>query len=226
MSVLLEVKALSKRFSRKDSTGQAFNAVSGVDFLLEEGGFLTVTGHSGSGKTTMLTMLAGLITPSSGEVLFRGTNIFSLSDRRLSHLRSKEISFIPQGAELLGNISIYDNVRSPQLFSGGDAEDSGRVDYLLYFMGIGALAEEYPANLSGGEKRRVAIARALFNRPALILADEPTSDLDPENTVMILDLLKKINAEGTGIVMVTHDENAAACGTMRTCMAGGMLEPC
>lgn len=223
---LLETIDLSKEFQRRTVQGYAsFAAVSGVNLSVDDGDFVTITGKSGSGKTTLLTLLAGLASPSFGTVFFNGKSMRDLPDRKLSSLRNKEISFIPQGMGLLGNLTIFDNVRAPQLFAGKGGADSDRADFLLDAVGLHELALEYPQNLSGGEIRRTAIARALFNEPAVLIADEPTSDLDPENTQMVMELLRSVNQQGTTVVVVTHERGVVLYGNTRFSMDKGTLEP-
>lgn len=224
--MLLETNNLSKEFSRRPTQGRdAFYAVREVNLCVDTGDFVTISGKSGSGKTTLLTLLAGLAAPTSGQVFFQGSDLHALSDKNLSALRNREIGFVPQGTGLLGSLDIYDNVRAAQLFSRDTGQDSDRADFLLDAMGIYELAREYPASLSGGEMRRASIARALFNDPALLVADEPTGDLDPANTRAVMELLQKINAQGTTIILVTHEEDVAALGTRRFTMGAGRLEP-
>ena len=222
----LEAIDLGKAFQRRTAQGQApFTAVSAVNLAVAEGDFVTITGASGSGKTTLLTLLAGLASPTSGMVRFNGRDVHSLSDKELSALRNREISFIPQGMGLLGNLTVFDNVRSPQLFAGESGADSARADFLLEAVGLGTLAREFPQNLSGGEMRRVSIARALFNEPSVLIADEPTSDLDPENTRILMELLSRINAQGTTVIVVTHEQDVARYGRTRFSMQNGTLSP-
>lgn len=222
---LIEAIGLSKTFQRRTVRGNAsLTAVAALDMPVAEGDFVTVTGKSGSGKTTLLTLLAGLASPTGGSVLFKGQDIHKLPDKKLSLLRNREISFIPQGMGLLGNLTVFDNVRSPQLFAGKNGSGSDRADFLLQALGMHDLAPEYPKNLSGGEIRRVAIARALFNEPAVLIADEPTSDLDPENTRTVMELLNKINKQGTTLIVVTHEQEVSRYGTVRFSMENGVLE--
>jgi putative ABC transport system ATP-binding protein len=169
-------------------------------------------------------MLAGLLTPSEGFVLFDGKDIHALPDREQSALRNREIGFIPQGARLFGNCTVFDNVRMPQVFAKGGGGDSGRAAFLLEAVGLGKLGDAYPASLSGGEIRRIAVARALFANPRLVLADEPTSDLDPENALGVMQLLGSINRSGTAVLVATHEEETAAFGTRRLAMREGRLE--
>ena len=221
---LLETRNLCKNFQRKTANGTAGVAVvHNVNLTVLEGGFITITGKSGSGKTTLLTMLAGLASPSNGAVLFKGVSLAEQSDRELSRIRNREIGFIPQGIGLLGNLSVLDNVRAPQMFTGNDGTDSDRAYFLLESVGLLELAHEHPKNLSGGEMRRTSIARALFNQPSILIADEPTSDLDPENTRMIMQLLADIHRQGTAIIVVTHEQRVAACGKTRFFMENGIL---
>jgi len=222
--MLLEAVDLCKLFQRRTSQGSAsFAAVSGVNLAVEEGDFVTITGKSGSGKTTLLTLLSGLASPSSGAVRFKGEMLHALPDKYLSALRNTDIGFVPQGTGLLGNLTVYDNVRAPQIFAGRGGVDSSRADYLLNTVGLHDLAQEYPASLSGGEMRRASIARALFNDPALIIADEPTGDLDPENTRAVMALLQSINEQGTTVIVVTHEAAVAASGSVRYVMSEGHL---
>ncbi|MDR1124872.1 MAG: ABC transporter ATP-binding protein [Deltaproteobacteria bacterium] len=221
---LLEAISLGKEFKRRGQRSLApLAAVDDVNLAVKPGDFITITGKSGSGKTTLLTLLAGLASPTSGRVLFRGRNLRELPDRELSRLRNREISFIPQGMGLLGNLTVRDNVRAPQLFAGKDGADSSRADFLLEAVGLSELAQEYPPSLSGGEMRRVAIARALFNQPALLIADEPTSDLDPANTRLVMELLRKANQQDTTVLMVTHEQEIALYGSVRLTMESGKL---
>lgn len=222
--MLLQTFNVSKTFQRRSSQGQSsFDAVSDVCLTLDQGDFVTITGKSGSGKTTLLTLLAGLATPSSGSVRFQGRDMHTLSDKELSALRNHDIGFVPQGSGLLGNLSIYDNIRAPQLFSGNNPVDSSRADYLLEKVGLHALGCEYPASLSGGEMRRASIARALFNEPALLIADEPTGDLDSENTQAVMALLHAVNEQGTAVIVVTHEAEVAVAGSARYVMQEGKL---
>ena len=221
---LLETRSLCKKFQRKTANGTTgVTAVHDVSLTVHEGDFITITGKSGSGKTTLLTLLAGLSSPSSGAVLFKGVPFAEQSDQKLSRIRNREIGFIPQGIGLLGNLSVLDNVRAPQMFAGENRADSDRAHFLLETVGLGELAFEHPNNLSGGEMRRASIARALFNQPSILIADEPTSDLDPENTAMILQLLADIHRQGTAIIVVTHEQGVADCGRARFFMENGIL---
>jgi putative ABC transport system ATP-binding protein len=203
--MLLQTRNLCKKFVRG---GEEIHPVADLNLELDEVGFMLITGKSGSGKTTLLAMLAGLLAPTAGKIFFDGTDIHSLSERELALLRNRELGFVPQDAGLLGNFTVFDNVRMPQVFSGSDVTSSDRAAFLLELVGLARLGRAYPAELSGGELRRVSIARALFNNPRLLLADEPTSSLDLENSRHIIRLLADINALGTALIIVTHDKDA------------------
>ena len=219
--MILECHFLRKDFQR-GSIG--FTAVEDVDFSVAAGECITITGKSGSGKTTLVTMLAGLLTPTGGCVRYEGQDIYSLSDRALSLLRGRNIGFVPQGTSLLSSFTVVDNIRMSQAFCrDGSASAAERAEFLLDAMGMSALSQAMPSSLSGGELRRVAIARALFHAPDVLLADEPTSDLDPENTQIVMAMLQNINTQGTALIVVTHEESVAAHGRKRFAMESGRL---
>ncbi len=198
----LEVKGLSKEYKRDN---RSFSAVKNVSLEVFNCDFISIVGHSGSGKSTLLNLIAGLLLPTSGEILIDGDNAASWSDKKASLLRNTLIGYVPQGQSLLSNLTVFDNVRLPFYLSKqkGNPDDAARE--LLYSLGIEALADCYPSSLSGGEMRRAAIARALVNKPSLLLADEPTSDLDADNTDEIISLFRRISKEETTVIMVTHD---------------------
>ena len=198
----LEVKNLNKDYKRGSRT---FSAVKDVNLEVNGGDFISIVGHSGSGKSTLLNLIAGLLLPTSGEILIDGGSAVISSDEKASKLRNTVIGHIPQGQSLLSNLSVFDNVRLPFYLSEREGDPSDQTRELLSKLGIEPLADSYPSSLSGGEARRVAIARALINKPAILLADEPTSDLDSENTDEIISLFRQIAKEGTAVIMVTHD---------------------
>ncbi|MDR2745519.1 MAG: ABC transporter ATP-binding protein [Desulfovibrio sp.] len=220
--MLLHARDLRKDFVRGDAS---FAAVLGASLDMAEGDFITVSGKSGSGKTTLVTMLAGLLRPTAGRLAFDGRDVGSLSDKQLAALRNREIGFVPQGASLLGSYTAFDNVRMPQVFAGKEKTGSDRAAFLLEAVGVGHLADAFPSSLSGGEARRVAIARALFNSPRLLVADEPTGDLDPENSRAIMDFFANVNAQGTAVLIVTHEGEAAKRGALNFAMRAGDLVP-
>ncbi|MDR2370349.1 MAG: ABC transporter ATP-binding protein [Treponema sp.] len=219
---LLELRELSKEYRRG---GRVFNAVNRVNLSVEPGDFISITGRSGSGKTTLLNMGAGLLNPTGGTVLFEGKDVYTLRDKDISFLRTEKIGYVPQGQSLLSNFTDFDNVRIPwALFKrGGDVE--GRAFTLLEKVGISHLAASYPKELSGGEMRRAAIARALVNKPRLLIADEPTGDLDTETTAEIMKLFKAVAQEGTAVLIVTHELDTLDYGNKTYSMDAGNLAP-
>lgn len=186
------------------------HALREFNLEVKEGEFVTITGPSGSGKTTFLN-IAGLLEPfSSGEYQLDGVGIAGLSDNKLAKVRNEKIGFIFQGFNLIPDLNIYENVELPLRYRGlGSAERRQRVEEALDMVGLGARAKHLPAQLSGGQQQRVAIARAMAGKPAFLLADEPTGNLDTHMARQVMDMLEKINEQGTTIIMVTHDPDLA-----------------
>jgi putative ABC transport system ATP-binding protein len=181
-------------------------AVADVTLTIAAGEHMAIRGPSGCGKSTLLHMLGCVDTPSSGTLLFNGHNVSSLSDRERSLLRLRQIGFVFQRFFLLPMLTAWENIELPQAEAGlSKTERRSRTAELLDYVGLSARAEHTPSELSGGEMQRVAIARALANRPRLLLADEPTGELDRSTGDQIAALLDRVNADGTAIVIVTHD---------------------
>ena len=187
------------------------HALRDFNLIVNEGEFVAVTGPSGSGKTTFLN-IAGLLEEfSGGEYHIDGVDVRGLSDDARSRLRNEKIGFIYQGFNLIPDLSLFDNVDVPLRYRGFDAaERKRRIEQALTRVGLGSRMKHYPAELSGGQQQRVAIARALAGEPRLLLADEPTGNLDSLMARGVMELLEEINAHGTTIVMVTHDPELAA----------------
>jgi putative ABC transport system ATP-binding protein len=187
------------------------HALRGFDIHVREGEFVAVTGPSGSGKTTFLN-IAGLLEDfTQGTYLLDGVEVRGMSDDARSRLRNEKIGFIFQGFNLIPDLNLFDNVDVPLRYRGFPAaERKRRIEEALGKVGLASRAKHYPAELSGGQQQRVAIARALAGSPRLLLADEPTGNLDTQMARGVLELLEQINAEGTTIVMVTHDPELAA----------------
>jgi ABC-type lipoprotein export system ATPase subunit len=219
---LIEVSELSKVY-RKDIEpvetvrpdgsfytrhAECVRAVDGVTFSVSKGEFILVVGRSGSGKTTLLNMLGGLAAPTGGVVLLNGENLWAMSDAALSRVRGEYMGFIFQFSGLMPTLNVLENVMLPSLFvkAKGAAERAHR---LLSDVGLDSKIQSYPSELSGGELKRAAIARALVNDPILILADEPTGDLDVESEREIMEFFKGINLQGKTILMVTHNPELA-----------------
>lgn len=207
--IRLEARGACKRFFRKGrSSAQYFDAVAPFDLQLLAGELVVLKGRSGSGKSTLLNMAAGLLEPSEGAVLLGGQDLYSLDDAALSRLRNEKIGVVPQGQTALHNLSVVQNVTLPYLMYRADDGVEARAMDLLDAFGIRALADCYPAELSGGEMRRMAVARALVCEPEIVLADEPTGDLDDENTEAVLKMLRGIADEGAAVLLVTHEQSA------------------
>jgi putative ABC transport system ATP-binding protein len=190
---------------------QTVHALRGVDIDVAPGDYVAIVGPSGCGKSTLLQLLGGIDTPSAGSVELLGTRLDTLDDRRLTRLRLTQLGFVFQRFHLLPVLSAAENVELPMAEAGvAPAERRRRALELLEYVGLGARARHRATQLSGGEMQRVAIARALANRPAVILADEPTGELDAATGREILNLFRRLNGEGTTLVVVTHDDRLAA----------------
>jgi len=218
--MLLDINSVTKRYKRG---GVSFNAVDSVSLKLQAGEFVCITGASGSGKSTLLAIAAGLLRADAGSVTFNGVNCYKLSDSRLSALRNNNIGYIPQGHCLLDNLSVADNVCLPFTLKKRSGDPYKSAMQLLDRVGITALSSSYPAELSGGEQRRAAIARGLINNPELLIADEPTGDLDPDNADNILALFSEIARSGTAVLIVTHERAEPAGCTRHLKMNAGKL---
>lgn len=219
--MLLEVSNLSKEYTRSN---QPFYAVRDVGLKMKAGDFTIIIGRSGSGKSTLLNLIGGLIFPTVGKISIDGCNIMSLKDRELSSFRNSNIGYIPQGHSILSNLSVFDNVRLPYYLQKRQGDVNKRALSLLEQVGIAHLANAYPQHLSGGELRRVTIARALMNKPKLLLADEPTNDLDAQTTAEVMRLFSEIANEGTAVLLVTHDLNTIHYGKHVYQMNSGKLK--
>jgi putative ABC transport system ATP-binding protein len=180
-------------------------AVENLTFSVSEGEFILVVGRSGSGKSTLLSMLGGLTVPTGGTVKLNDKDLCSMSDEALSRLRGEYIGFVFQFSGLLPTLNVLENVMLPSLFVKAKINVEERAHKLLLDVGLDSKIQSYPCELSGGELKRVAIARALINDPLLILADEPTGDLDIDTEKEIMELFKGINLQGKTILMVTHN---------------------
>ncbi len=186
-------------------------AVDDVNFSLSEGQFVSVMGPSGCGKSTLLHILGLIDSPSAGRYRFLGEDVSAYPERKRARIRKANIGFVFQSFNLIDELTVYENVELPLVYAGVAAhERRGRVDAVLEKMDIGHRRAHFPAQLSGGQQQRVAVARALVNKPNLILADEPTGNLDSEHGEDVMKMLLKLNEEGTSILMVTHSATNAA----------------
>ncbi len=220
--MILKVENLIKEYTRGS---RKFNAVNGVNLEIKKGDFINIIGKSGSGKSTLINMLSGMITPSSGNIIFNGVNIVEKTDDDISKIRNDQIGFIPQLSATLPYLTVIENVSLPFFTYKREGDVEGKAMLILEKLGIKDLAYSYPRELSGGELRRVLIARAMINDPYIIIADEPTSDLDVESTKEVMDMLKQINDEGTTLVIVSHELDTLHYGkTVYTMSEGSLLE--
>lgn len=193
---------LTKEYTRAK---QGFEAVHQANIYLNDKELVSIIGHSGCGKSTLLNMITGMIAPTSGEILLDDTNITKYSRDQWSALRIGKIGYMPQGQSLLGNFTILDNICMPVCLAGNKENTAQKGLELLEKVGLKGAENEYPSNLSGGEIRRVAIVRSLINNPEILIADEPTSSLDPESAKIIMELFKAISLEGVAVLVSTHD---------------------
>ncbi len=219
----VELHDISRRFILDHET---FNAVEGVSLSIEKGDYISIVGHSGSGKTTLLSMMGGILVPTSGSMVFEGTDIFTLDEDELSAYRANKVGYMFQFSSLMPVLTAKENLLLPTLFSSNNGDPSlekKALDY-LDMVGLAEKAKALPSQLSGGQQRRVAIARALMNDPELILADEPTGDLDEETEAEVMALLHKINSErGISFVLVTHSLELAKKAGRQLSMSHGKL---
>ena len=218
---MLEIKNISKSYNRQ---GKDFFAVKDVNLNISDGDFIHIIGRSGSGKSTFLNIVAGLLSADKGSLSLDGTNYMELSDEEKSEFRNKNIGFIPQSPALLSYLNVLENIRLPYDMYEKEGDSEGKARYFLNELGLEHLAKSYPKELSGGELRRITIARALMTEPKILIADEPTSDLDIEATKEVMDLLKKINEKGTTVLVVTHELDTLKYGKKVYTMSEGILE--
>lgn len=203
---ILETKALTKIYNSGET---AVHALDGVDFSVNKGEFVAIVGMSGSGKSTLLHMLGGLDHPTSGSVIVDGKDIFTLKEEALTIFRRRKIGFVFQNYNLVPVLNVYENIVLP-IQLDGNAPDNAYVKQIIETLGIESKLQNLPNNLSGGQQQRVAIARALASKPAIILADEPTGNLDSKTSQDVLGLLKVTSQKfSQTIVMITHNEEIA-----------------
>lgn len=221
---ILVARNVCKRYFRAGrESAREFSAVDGVSLALAGGELVELMGRSGSGKSTLLNMMAGLLVPSDGTVELEGRDLYSLDDAGLSRLRNEAIGVVPQGQTALHNLTVIENVKLPYLMYRPDDGMEERALELLEKVGIADLADCYPSELSGGEMRRMAIARALACSPKVLLADEPTGDLDDENTRIVLEVMRGIADAGAAVLLVTHEQAAAEFSDRKLRMDAGRL---
>jgi putative ABC transport system ATP-binding protein len=206
--VKLLCEGISRRFFRNGKNTNFFNAVEKTFFELPEGAVTEIVGRSGSGKTTFANILSGLLTPTEGVLLIDGVDFSSLPDEKRSQFRNKNIGIVPQGQTGLSSLTVLENVLAPAFMYGDGKEKESLAKELLSQMDLFELCDVYSNELSGGELRRMSIARALINSPKIIIADEPTGDLDDDTTRLVLSLFRKKADEGASVLIVTHEHDA------------------
>lgn len=221
--MILRAENISKRYFRRTGQANYFEAVKPLSLALEPGTLTLLMGRSGGGKTTLLHMLSGLLTPTEGKVWLGDTDLYALPDARLSRLRGEQIGVVPQGRSAVDTLTVLENVLLPGQLCGRPAKQETAL-YWLEALEIGNLADARPAALSGGELRRMAIARVLTQDTQVILADEPTGDLDDASTRLVLSILQKAaHEQGKTVFVVTHENDAREYADRVYRMDGGSL---
>ena len=218
---VIELKDIVKSYQMGDTIVYALNHVT-VNF--EQGKFTSIVGPSGSGKSTLMNILGCLDRPTSGEYYLEGKNIANYTDDELARTRNRRIGFVFQSFNLLSRLTAVENVALPLIYAGVNLEErTRRAEQALTNVGLGTRMYHKPNEMSGGQRQRVAIARALINNPAIIMADEPTGNLDTKSTLEIIDIFEKLNQEGKTVIMVTHEPELAAMTQRILVMRDGRL---
>ncbi len=221
MSALIEIKDLEKVYRTSEVETMALNKVA---LSVKSGEFVAIMGPSGCGKSTLLNILGLIDEPDGGSYLFDGTEVASFNERRRAQLRKNNIGFVFQSFNLIDELTVFENVELPLLYIGVKAsERKERVEAVLEKMQIMHRRNHFPQQLSGGQQQRVAVARAVVNKPKIILADEPTGNLDSSNGNEVMELLTELNEQGTTIVMVTHSEHDAKFASRVVRMLDGQV---
>ena len=219
MAPLVQVEDISKTYS-------GVRALDAVTFEVQAGEWIAIMGPSGSGKTTLINILGGLDKPTSGRAIVDGVNLGNLGERELTRYRAEKIGFVFQGFNLLSRTSALENVELPMMYvrkHSRTGEHHERAMRALEIVGLGGRAGHHPNQLSGGQQQRVAIARALVNQPAMLLADEPTGNLDTQTSIEIMGVFQKLNDAGITIVMVTHELDIASYTKRNVVMRDGKI---
>lgn len=206
--IIISIRGVQKTFQVGEIE---VRALRGVDLDIEEGSYVAIMGPSGSGKSTMLNILGCLDRPSVGDYFLGGENVAKMDDDTLSTARGKRLGFIFQSYNLIAQLTVIENIQVPLIYQGVDLKDyHDHCVHLAEMVGLGDRLDHRPTQLSGGQQQRVAIARSMVNDPLMILADEPTGNLDSQTEIEVLDIMEKLNNSGKTIVLVTHDDSVAA----------------
>lgn len=221
MTKLIELKGINKAYKNGD---QELRVLKDINLEVEEGEFVAIMGPSGSGKSTLMNVIGLLDRPTSGDYFLDGQEVGNLSEKKLARVRNEQIGFVFQQFFLLSKLNAFQNVELPLIYAGvHPAKRKEIAEQYLEKVELGSRMHHLPSELSGGQKQRVAIARALVNRPAIVLADEPTGALDTKTGEQIMDLLTKLNQEGKTIIMVTHEPEIAAFANRRIVIRDGVI---
>ena len=222
MADLIELRDVYKIYG--EGLESEVRALDGVSLTIGQGEFTAIVGQSGSGKSTMMNVLGCLDIPTYGDYILNGTDVRELTDKELSRIRNKEIGFIFQQYNLVQNLSVLENVELPLIYQGVDPIDRREMALeALERVGLANRCKHKPTEMSGGQQQRVAIARAIATRPPIIMADEPTGALDSRTGLEVLDFLRKLNREGTTVILITHDNGIAATARRIIRLADGKI---
>jgi len=205
---MIELKGITKTY-RKNASLEV-NVLSGIDLEIRKGEFVAIMAPSGMGKSTLMNIIGCLDRPTAGQYFLDGTEVVNMNDEQLSRTRNKKIGFVFQSFNLLPKTTAIENVELPLIYSAEDVDLKAKAKAALEAVGLGDRIEHVPSELSGGQQQRVAIARALVNNPAIILADEPTGNLDSVSSHEVMNIFRTLNREGRTIVLVTHEPDVAA----------------
>jgi putative ABC transport system ATP-binding protein len=220
---MIKIDTVSKNYKSKNETPIA--ALDSIDLFINKGDFVTVLGASGSGKSTLLFTIGGMLSPTAGTVHLNGEDIYALNLEERAAIRRQKIGFVFQTFNLVPYLTCLENVALPAILNGKDkAEADGLAENMLRNIGLGERLSHSPAKLSVGERQRTAILRSLINEPDILLADEPTGNLDSENALEVIKIFKDLNTKGRTIVMVTHDHSLADIGTRTIRLRKGLVE--
>ena len=222
MKSIIEAKGLTKVYRRGR---EEIHALTNVDFRANEGEFVTIIGPSGSGKTTLLNIIGCLDTPTGGRLQLNGTEVNGLAERDLVKLRRENIGFVFQQFHLMPTLTARENIELPLLFSHKSC-GRNKIDKVLQMVGLEERGDHLPGQLSGGEMQRVAIGRALINEPHILLADEPTGNLDSATSLMIFDLFRELNRKGLTLIIVTHNKDLAKKAEKMYTLRDGKIRVC
>lgn len=220
--LLIDVQKITRDFPLGQGT---IKVLKGIDLQIKQGEYVALMGPSGSGKSTLMNLLGCLDTPTSGEYYLNQKNVSNMMDDELAEIRNKEIGFVFQTFNLLPRTTALDNVALPMIYAGKSKEERHkRAEEVLKEVGLADRMDHHPSQLSGGQRQRVAVARALVNKPSIILADEPTGNLDSKTSVEIMNLFNTIHSQGNTVILVTHEEDIAANAHRIIRLRDGLIE--